>query len=81
MAILNDLQHIPHQLSSTPLAYHIEDDQLVSYNSRLVHVHVAMVRRCNLFNCLPHPSDNHIEVRSKVHVYNSLPVKLQPVMQ
>ena len=30
IAILNDLQHIPHQLSSSLLAYHIDHDHSVS---------------------------------------------------
>ena len=60
IAISNDLQHIPHQPSSSLLAYHIDHDHLVSSNPRLVRVHVAVVRRCNLLDCIPHPSDNHV---------------------
>ena len=61
IAISNDLQHIPHQPSSSLLAYHIDHDHSVSSNPRLVRVHVAIVRRCNLLDCIPHPSDNHVE--------------------
>ena len=61
IAISNDLQHIPHQPSSSLLAYHIDHDHSVSSNPRLVRVHVAIVRRCNLFDSIPHPSDNHVE--------------------
>ena len=38
IAILNDLQHIPHQPSSSLLAYHIDHDHSVSSNPRLVRV-------------------------------------------
>ena len=61
IAVLNELEHIPHQPSSSLLAYHIDNDHSVSFNPRLVRVHVAIVRRCNLLDCIPHPSDNHVE--------------------
>ena len=61
IAISNDFQRIPHQPSSSLLAYHIDHDHSVSSNPRLVRVHVAIVRRCNLIDCIPHPSDNHVE--------------------
>ena len=58
---LNDLQHIPHQPSSSILVYHINHNHLVSSNPRLVRIHVAIVRQCNLFNCIFQSSDYSVK--------------------
>ena len=55
----------PHQPSSSLLTYYIDHDHSVSSNPRLVdpiYVYVYyIVSRCNLFDCIPHPSDNRVE--------------------
>ena len=79
--MLNDLQHIPHQPSSSLLAYHIDHDHSVPSNPRLVCVHVAIVRQFCWTVFLTQVITMLKEVRSEVHVCNSPPVKLQPVMQ